>query len=245
MLGPGQGGRESASGQHHPWCPFDARAGSYDGWYETSLGAFADRVERDAIFRLLKPRPGERILDIGCGTGRYALELARLGATAVVGVDPSMAMLAVAKAERALPGGSAYLRAVGEHLPFSSAAFDVVIAVTSLEFAADVDAMLAEAVRVTRSGGRVVIGALNGRSLWAVRRRRSRSPLWAAARFFDRGDLRAKLEPYGEVEDRLALFVPPQLGWVPPWLLGLLDRLGALLARPWGAFIALRLEVKR
>lgn len=226
------------------WRTFDEQATSYDRWYETPLGAFADRVEREAIFALLKPQSGERILDIGCGTGRYALEMGRLGARAV-GVDPSSGMLAVARVERTAPGGLAYLRAVGERLPFASAAFDAVIAVTTLEFAADVDGMLAEAVRVTKSGGRLVVGVLNRRGPWAARRKRSRSPLWADARFFGWRELQARLETYGNVRGRRALFVPPQLGWVPPPLLGLIEALGGRLARPWGAFIAMRLDIGR
>jgi SAM-dependent methyltransferase len=226
------------------WRSFDARATSYDRWYETPLGAFADRVEREAIFGLLRPQSGERILDIGCGTGRYALELSRLGARAVA-VDPSSGMLAAARVERTAPGGPAYLRAVGERLPFVSAAFDAVIGVTTLEFAEDVDSMLAEAVRVTKSGGRLVVGVLNRRGLWAARRKKSRSPLWADARFFGWGELRARLEAYGSVRGRRALFVPPQLGWLPRPLLGLLEALGGRLARPWGAFIAMRLDIGR
>src|SRR3990172_2776063 len=45
----------------------------YDAWYETPLGSLCDRLEKDAIFALLKPKG--LVLDIGCGTGNYTLEL--------------------------------------------------------------------------------------------------------------------------------------------------------------------------
>jgi ubiquinone/menaquinone biosynthesis C-methylase UbiE len=226
-----------------PWRPFDGAAAAYDEWYESPLGTFADRVERRAVFELLAPQAGELILDLGSGTGGYTLELFRRGARAV-GVEPSTGMLAVAQERRAPAGGPSYVRAAGEALPFRPYAFDGVIIVTTLEFAADPDALLSEAVRVTRVGGRVVVGALSRRGPWAARRRRSCSPLWSGARFFTEGGLRAMLERYGPVRSRLALLVPPQLARAPSPLPMLLERLGVVLARRWAAFIAVRLDLE-
>lgn len=227
-----------------PWQPFDQAAAAYDRWFESPLGAFADRVERRAVFDLLAPEPGELILDVGCGTGRYARELARRGVRAV-GIDPAAAMLAVARAARASASGPSYVRATGEALPLRSGTFDGVIAVTTLEFAIDPDTLLSEGVRVSRIGGRVVVGALSRRGPWAARRRRSGSPLWADARFFTEGELRAMLGRYGPVQSRRALFVPPQLGWAPPPLMALVERLGAVFAGRSAAFIAARVDVRR
>lgn len=227
-----------------PWWPFDEHATSYDHWYETPLGAFADRVEREAVFGLLKPVVGERILDVGCGTGRYALELASRGVNAV-GVDPSAGMLAVAAARQSPQGNSGYARAAGERLPFVSGAFDGVIIVTTLEFALDDEAVLGEAVRVTRAGGRLVVGALNRRGPWAAKRRGSGSPLWSRAHFFGWRELREQLERLGGVSGQRVLFVPPQLDWLPPPLFGLIEWVGRRVAHPWGAFIALRADIRR
>jgi ubiquinone/menaquinone biosynthesis C-methylase UbiE len=229
--------------QGPPWRPFDGAAATYDEWYKSPLGAFAERVERRAVFGLLAPQAGELILDVGSGTGRYTLEIFRRGAKAV-GVEPSTGMLAVAQERRAPAGGPSYVRAAGEALPFRSRAFDGVAIVTTLEFAADADALLLEAVRVTRAGGRVVAGALSRRGPWAARRRTSRSPLWAGARFFIEGELRAMLERYGPVRSRRALLVPPQLAWLPLPLLMLLERLGVVLAKRWAAFIAVRVDLE-
>src|SRR5581483_7348853 len=75
---------------------FDDLAASYDAWYQTPLGSLAHSLESEAIFDLAETKPGERAIDIGCGTGIYTLELARKGAH-VVGVDPSMEMVAIAR----------------------------------------------------------------------------------------------------------------------------------------------------
>jgi ubiquinone/menaquinone biosynthesis C-methylase UbiE len=227
-----------------PWQPFDQAAAAYDGWFASPLGAFADRVERRALFALLAPEPGELILDVGCGTGRYVRELARRGLRAV-GADPSMAMLTVARVARTSISDPSYVRATGEALPLRSGAFDGVIIVTTLEFAPDPNALLSEAARVSRAGGRVVVGALSRRGPWAARRKRSPSPLWASARFFTEGELRAMLGRYGPVETRRALFVPPQLDWAPAPLMALVERLGARFAGRWAAFIAARVNVGR
>jgi ubiquinone/menaquinone biosynthesis C-methylase UbiE len=226
-----------------PWQPFDDAGATYDDWYKSPLGAFAEEVERRAVFELLAPHAGELILDVGSGTGRYALELFRRGARAV-GVEPSTGMLAVARERRAPAGGPSYVLAAGEALPFRSRTFDGVVIVTTLEFAAHPDALLLEAVRVTRTGGRVVVGALSRRGPWAARRRRSRSPLWAGARFFTEGELRAMLERYGPVRSRRALLAPPQLAGAPSWLLMVVERLGVVLARRWAAFIAVSVDVE-
>jgi len=226
------------------WRPFDEQAASYDRWYETPLGAFADRVEREAVFGLLQPTPGERILDVGCGTGRYALELASRGVDAV-GVDPSVAMLAVATARCAPNGNPAYVRGIAEHLPFASEAFDALICVTTLEFVRDVDAALLEAARVTKTGGRLVLGVLNARGPWAARRRRSQDAVWKSARFFSRAEIEEQLQPFGDVRSRVAVYPPPQLSGAPQPVLSMVERLGARLAPSLGAFMALRVDLRR
>ena len=230
-------------GLANSWSPFDSLAGSYDRWYETLLGSFVDHLERQAVFDLLGARPGELILDVGSGTGRYASELARRGVRCI-GLEPSQAMLAFAQ-RGAAPNGPTYVRGIAERLPLASHVFDAVICVATLEFVADVDAALAEAARVAKPRGRLVIGVLNRRGPWAARRRRSADAVWKAAHLFVRAEMEQRLRAFGEVRTRVCVYVPPQLGHAPWPLLSLVECLGARVAPSLGAFIAFRVDLRR
>jgi SAM-dependent methyltransferase len=116
-------------------------------------------------FDQLPIRPGERVLDIGCGAGRHAFECYRRGAK-VVAVDLNVDDLtAVASMFTAMgeagetPPGSAATAVRGNvyRLPFPDGAFDIVIASEILEHIPDDEAAIAEVVRVLRPGGRLVV----------------------------------------------------------------------------------------
>jgi malonyl-CoA O-methyltransferase len=95
---------------------------------------------------------GKRVLDLGCGKGRFARVLAlRYPAASIVGFDLAEAMLRSVPSEVQACGGSMTA------LPFPSGAFDCAYATESLEHAVDIDAAVAEMCRVVRPGGRIVI----------------------------------------------------------------------------------------
>lgn len=117
---------------------------------------------RRRFLALAGVRTGMRVLDVGCGTGVVTRDIAaRVGARgAAVGVDPSRALLAVARrrARAAGAGGRPTFRhADGFALPFAPASFDVALAVTVLLHVPGGDRVLEEMVRVTRPGGRVAV----------------------------------------------------------------------------------------
>jgi ubiquinone/menaquinone biosynthesis C-methylase UbiE len=153
---------------HHDWKDLAAR---YDAWYRTPLGAFAHVLEQEAIFGLADVKPGERVVDIGCGTGIYALELARRGLR-VIGLDSSLEMIAIAREKCREDGlASLWVCASAEALPFRSASADLALAVTSLCFVLHPDRAIDEMCRVITPDGRVVLGELNRWSSWAFVRR--------------------------------------------------------------------------
>ncbi|HWC34396.1 MAG TPA: class I SAM-dependent methyltransferase [Mycobacteriales bacterium] len=104
-------------------------------------------------------RPGERALDLGCGTGNAALELARAGAE-VVAVEPSARLLEVAR-ERAAAEGLAVDGRQGEAgaIPLDDASVDLIVSVFAVIFAPDEAAALSEMKRVLAPGGRILITA--------------------------------------------------------------------------------------
>jgi arsenite methyltransferase len=112
--------------------------------------------QRRATRELLALQPGERVLDIGSGPGFLAEEMAaEVGPEGGVhGVDPSESMLAIAR-RRASPVQYAVGDAVA--LPYEDATFDAVIATQVYEYVPDMPAALAEARRVLKPGGRLLI----------------------------------------------------------------------------------------
>jgi ubiquinone/menaquinone biosynthesis C-methylase UbiE len=115
---------------------------------------------RSAYLGLLGIAPGERILEVGCGSGVVLRDVARRVAPGgrAIGLDPSPALLAVAR-ELAAAADLAELVELHEGdaraLPFGEGAFDAVLAVTALIHMPDVERAIPEMVRVVRPGGRV------------------------------------------------------------------------------------------
>ena len=131
---------------------FDDVAAKYDVTNDIlSLGQ--DRRWRQALVEALGPQAGERVLDLAAGTGTSSEPLGRSGAF-VVPCDFSQGMLAVGKQRRP---ELAFVAGDGLQLPFADASFDGVTISFGLRNLHDTAAGLAELLRVTRPGGRIVV----------------------------------------------------------------------------------------
>src|SRR3712207_4737383 len=131
---------------------FDGVARRYD-LTNTVLSFGQDRGWRRATRAALQLRPGQRVLDVGAGTGASTEELRRSGAYAI-GVGLSVGMLRAGRHTRSdvpLVAGDALA------LPFPDACFDAVTISFALRNVVDVPAALRELGRVTRPGGRLVV----------------------------------------------------------------------------------------
>jgi demethylmenaquinone methyltransferase/2-methoxy-6-polyprenyl-1,4-benzoquinol methylase len=137
---------------HEVAAMFDGVARRYDRT-NTILSVGQDRGWRRATRLALDAGHGDRVLDLGAGTGVSTEELATSGADAV-GVDISLGMLAAGR--RARPGVS-LLGGDALALPFADASFDAVTISFALRNVVDPDAALREMARVTRPGGRLVV----------------------------------------------------------------------------------------
>jgi demethylmenaquinone methyltransferase / 2-methoxy-6-polyprenyl-1,4-benzoquinol methylase len=150
---------------------FDAVAERYDLLNDVlSLGQ--DRRWRSIVARLVAAQPGEVVLDVAGGTGTSSQAFAASGARSVA-CDFSLGMLSVGAARQALPaaaepaereavparerGSVSFVAGDALLLPFADQAFDVVTISFGLRNVSDTDAALAEMLRVTRPGGRLLI----------------------------------------------------------------------------------------
>jgi SAM-dependent methyltransferase len=136
----------------------------------------------------LRPRPGNRILDVGCGTGTGEISIGglRLSQIRLFGVDLVMQHLTTAKQETAAHNQRARFAAADAcKLPFASASFDSTYCVAVLQHIGDVDSAMQEFARVTRAGGRIVaVEPDNGARYWYSSSRAGMRAFEAATRFF-------------------------------------------------------------
>lgn len=128
---------------------------NYERFFVPAIG----RPLAYALVRAAALHTGERVLDVGCGTGVVArLAAERVGSGgAVVGLDVSPGMLAVARSTTPPESGIEWYEGSAESMPLPSGAFDVVLCQMSLQFVADRLQSLREMLRVLTSGGRVVL----------------------------------------------------------------------------------------
>src|SRR5215208_1955697 len=128
---------------------------NYERYFVPAIGAHlaAKLVDVAAL------RPGERVLDVACGTGIVTtLAAERVGADGVVaGVDINPGMLGVARSAARPQLGIDWYEAGAEALPFQDGTFDVVLCQMGLQFFPDKLAALRQACRVLVPGGRLVL----------------------------------------------------------------------------------------
>ncbi|MFD3695393.1 methyltransferase domain-containing protein [Streptomyces sp. NPDC058646] len=150
---------------------FGARAADWDGKFPEDGPAFATAV---AEFGL---RPGDRVLDAGCGTGRAlaALRAAVGPAGLVVGADLTPQMLAAARRAGRTAEGALLLTDV-TRLPLRDGALDAVFAAGLIAHLPDPETNLRELARVVRPGGRLALFHPIGRAALAARQGRELTP---------------------------------------------------------------------
>lgn len=212
---------------------FASLAKGYDLWYETPEGKMYDQAEKSTVLKLLRPaKVGERLLDVGCGTGHWSRVFADQGYE-VTGIDICPEMSEVARS-RDYPG--CYFEIADAcHLPFDNASFEVVAAMAVLEFVRDPEVAVTEMFRCVKPAGSVIVGALNRLAPLNRKRIAQRKQPYTSARLFSPIGLRYMLAPYG----RLRMDVSKENPSVKKT--GLLnkfcEKLPTWLRQPRGAFI--------
>ncbi|SLN45938.1 Demethylmenaquinone methyltransferase [Roseivivax jejudonensis] len=118
---------------------------------------------RRASFDAVAPRPGQHVVDIGCGNGMLTAELARAVGTSgrVTGIDPSADMRALAERRCADFTWVTLSEGRADALPLPDCIADTAVSVQVFEYIDDVPGALAEARRILRPGGRLVIADMH------------------------------------------------------------------------------------
>lgn len=147
---------------------FDSIAPEYDDWYTGEVGSLAHSLEREMVMKFIDPHPGETVLDLGCGTGIYAIDLALMGLH-VTGIDISEEMLAVAAQKASNLNLSIVLKQadIGK-IDFGNEAYDKVISISAMEFFPNPAEVIRRAYQAVKPGGRMVFATIGAGSSWSA-----------------------------------------------------------------------------
>ena len=222
-----------------PAAVFDRVAAEYDAtWTRTPVG----RAQRGQVWRVLEAmfQRGDRVIDIGCGTGEDALYLMARGVF-VQAVDASPVMVSIAQSR----GVVAEVRRA-EDLDVLGGMFDGAVSnFGALNCVADLGAVAASIGRAVRPGGQVAICLIGRFCLWeslyyalrlnfrkALRRRRASDFRGMTVYYPSATDVRAAFAPHFECRrwTGIGLLVPPSYVQIPPALVGALAACDRLLA---------------
>ncbi len=193
----------------HSLFDFGTVAQDYDRWYLTPEGRAYDRTQKMDVLTLLpRAQPGERLLDVGCGTGHWSKFFGSLGYD-VVGVDISERMIEVAESHR--PPNCIFQVADACRLPFQGHSFNIVTAMATLGFVSDVSQVLEEMFRCVQENGVVLVGVLNRLAHVNQKRLTANREPYVSGRLFSRKDLYDLLRQRGHV--RMVGSVPKTTGY--------------------------------
>ena len=221
---------------------FDSFVEKYDRWFETRQGRYVAQYEKDLVLRLAQPKKGEKILDVGIGTGYFAADYLQYRVD-ITGIDIAEKMLEVAKArgiEKVSVGDAV-------SLDFPDETFDLVMSITALEFISEPEKAISEMVRVCKKDGRVVVGTLGSGSWWAFRRsraaRRNPDSIFREARFYSFCEMKKMAEKFGSnAVVKGAIFAPPFDNAFCIFIGRMIERICQALVPFWGAFLIFRID---
>lgn len=185
---------------------FERHAERYNGWYERSenIGVFKEEVNTLKLFR-----KGGLALEIGVGTGRFAVELG-----IKVGVDVSLNMLRMA-----MRRGIEVLLADACHVPFKDEVFDEAYMIFTICFLHDPLCTLKEVKRVLKSGGRLVIAFISRTSPLGrkyMEKGRRGHVFYQNAKFFNPAEIEGMLRREGFIIGRIYSSLGSRPGLLTP-----------------------------
>lgn len=215
---------------------FNEIANEYDKWFETEVGQVVKQLELKALLEALGNIEGKSILEVGIGTGLFAMELRKLNAT-VYGIDPAENMLKIAQSR-----GFDVKFGYGEAIPFEDNTFDITLSMTSMENSKFPQKFIKELVRVTKPKGKVVVAVLNIFSCYGISRRIrglfSKDDLFKGMHFYNYFELEKLMKAFlCDVSTNSSVFFNPS---PPKFILQKaesLEAFGRKYLKPFGALL--------
>jgi ubiquinone/menaquinone biosynthesis C-methylase UbiE len=222
---------------------FNELAYEYESWLQSPIGKKYNKEAKEAVYARLDLKEGEQILEVGCGTGNYTLDLAEQNR--VVGTDVSewMLRLCIEKSKtKKLDLDLHHVTSV--ELPFQDEFFDKVLCVNVLEFALNPEELVKEMVRVLKKGGQLILCVLNKNSIWGLSQGIKKSFARGAyyeAKFYTPGEVKRLLKPSNtDIKLSTSLFFPPLNNHQILRLSGLLGKIGGRFFNRNGALILVK-----
>ena len=169
--------------------PFDILTDKYDSWYDSEEGRPLYESELKCLRPMVESSP-ESILEIGVGTGRFAMHFPE-----VTGIDPVLNALKMAEKR-----GVKTVHGYGENLPFENESFGCILIIVTLCFVERPLDVLREAKRVLRKDGSIIIGLVPKDSPWGAFYEEKRSaghPFYSNARFYTLKNIENMLQMAG------------------------------------------------
>lgn len=194
---------------------------NYERWFLTREGMYTDDKEKELLINAMRFKRGERVLEIGCGTGRNVEYFSDLGLEAT-GVEPEEEIVKIARQKSTIKKDQ-IIRAPYDQLPLGDNTFDNVVFMNTFAFAGDKEKALKEAYRVASK--KVGIGFLNKYSLTSLLKVKERravyqdaAPLSGKEMRFIAGKALAGREKEYEISLKYTLFLPIKIGHLVPFV---------------------------
>lgn len=197
----------------------------YERWFLTPAGMYVDDKEKELLINSMRFKRDERVLEIGCGSGRNIEYLGDIGLKAA-GVEPVDELVRRARLKSSIKADQ-IIRAPYEKIPMAGNSFENVIFMNSFAFATDKNEALKEAFRIASK--KVAVGFLNRNSITTLFKVKERTSVYHDATPLsgkDIVDIAEKALPTGGYSLKIyyTLYLPVKWGYLVPWFDNMLEK---------------------
>lgn len=200
---------------------------NYERWFLSPVGMYVDEKEKELLINSMRFKRGERVLEIGCGTGRYIQYLTELELD-VVGVEPVEEMAKKALQKSTIKKDQIIISSY-EKIPVGDNSYENVIFINSFAFAVDKVQTIKEAYRIASK--KIGIGFLNKHSLTTIFKVKERKEVYKDAMPLCGGEIKKIIEialadKKGEytVEANYTLYLPINIAHFFPFVDDFLEK---------------------